>query len=101
MYLPMSLQKNCTLLDKYDGFALKPKKLLNAYKKNPDNLMAQSKFFLRMTNFVTFNHGWKDLSPLQPSSHLDIEMSSDQHALLNPTVRDVQLGAIVDQAFGK
>ena len=36
-----------------------------------------------------------------PSAYLDVEMSPDQVDLLNPTPRDVQLGAILDQCTGR
>ena len=36
-----------------------------------------------------------------PSAYLDVEISRDQVDLLNPTPRDVQLGAILDQCTGR
>ena len=70
------------------------------FQDNRDDIGAQSKLFLHMTNFVATNHGWKESVALEPSSHLDVEISKDQRSLLNPTARDVQLGSLVDQAFG-
>ncbi len=35
-----------------------------------------------------------------PSNWLDVECSKDQRKPLNPTTRDVQVGAIVGQIFG-
>ena len=35
-----------------------------------------------------------------PSSYLDLEVTSDQVKLLNPTARHVQIGAIIDQCVG-
>ena len=36
-----------------------------------------------------------------PSAYLDVESTKDQIDLLNPTARDVQLGAILDQCIGQ
>ena len=36
-----------------------------------------------------------------PSPYLDLEVSSDQVDLLNPTARDVQLGVIIEQCTGE
>ncbi len=35
-----------------------------------------------------------------PSNWLDVECSKDQRKALNPTPRDVQVGAIIGQIFG-
>jgi hypothetical protein len=56
-----------------------------------------AKLFCRMTNFVASNHGWHKGTNLVPSNYLDVEIMQDQIDLLNPTPRDVQVGAIVDQ----
>ena len=36
-----------------------------------------------------------------PSTYLHVEVTQDQVDLLNPTPRDVQIGAIIDQCIGK
>ncbi|KAL9182733.1 hypothetical protein ACHAXT_004012 [Thalassiosira profunda] len=56
--------------------------------------------FCHMTNFVASNHGWHKGGSLTPSSYLHLEISEEQVDLLNPTPRDVQLGAIIDQCVG-
>ena len=35
-----------------------------------------------------------------PSVYFDVELTKDQIDLLNPTAREVQLGAILDQCIG-
>jgi len=52
------------------------------------------------TNFLARNHGFSSGTPLAPSDYLDIAISSDQLSLLNPTIRDVQTGTIIDQCTG-
>ncbi|KAL9190571.1 hypothetical protein ACHAXT_000277 [Thalassiosira profunda] len=56
--------------------------------------------FCHMTNFVASNHGWHKGGSLTPSPYLHLEISEEQVDLLNPTPRDVQLGAIIDQCVG-
>ena len=53
-----------------------------------------------MTNFVAMHHGWHIVGDLVPSSLLDLEISSDQVGLLNPTTRDVQMAVTIDQYTG-
>ena len=50
-----------------------------------------------MTNFVARNHGWHKGGYLAPSPNLHVEFISNQRELLNPTTRDVQIGANIDQ----
>ena len=85
----------------YAGFAFAPSKLMTPYRANRSDVDASSKLFRHMTNFVARNHGYHSGAPLLPSPHLDIEVSSDQVNLLNPTPRDVQIGAIIDQCTGE
>ena len=54
-----------------------------------------------MTNVVAAQYGWHTGSNLVPSQYLCVEQTQDQIDLLNPTPRDVQLGAIIDQCSGK
>ena len=35
-----------------------------------------------------------------PSPHLNVEVSTNQRKALNPTVRDIQIGAVIAQIFG-
>ena len=35
-----------------------------------------------------------------PSPHLNVEVFADQRKALNPTIRDIQIGAVIDQIFG-
>ena len=53
-----------------------------------------------MTNFVAANHGWKRRANLEPSAHHGIEITNEQRDMHNPTVRDVQIGEILDQCIG-
>jgi hypothetical protein len=57
-----------------------------------------SDLFIAMTNYVCYNHNWE--GDLMPSNWLDVECSKDQRKALNPTPRDVQVGAIIGQIFG-
>jgi hypothetical protein len=54
--------------------------------------------FIAMTNYVCYNHNLE--GDLMPSNWLDAECSNDQRKALNPTPRDVQVGAIIGQIFG-
>ncbi len=89
------------LINEYNGFALKPSRLLKQYKENRNGSDTQAEFFVQMTNFVPKNHSWNDGSRLLPSSHLNVVVSNDQESLLNSTIRDVQIGALINQAYGK
>jgi len=55
--------------------------------------------FIAMTNYVCYNHNSED--DLMPSNWLDAECRKDQRKALNPTTRDVQIGAIIGQIFGE
>lgn len=115
------------LLDKHDGFSLKPKKLVKEYQDNPGDYTSQGKLFLHMTNFVCTEHVTaskkarksseieemtltsgtritvKASKPaqLEPSHGLHVEMSIDQTRLLNPTPQDVMISELIDQAQGE
>ena len=93
------------LIDHHDGFALKPKNLVEEYKENRTSTTAQANFFVHMTNFVATKHvsGNKRLGKrekLQPSSYLHVDMHYDQKHLLNPNPQDAQLSEIISQAQG-
>ena len=51
-----------------------------------------------MTNYVCYHHDTDD--DMIPSPHLNVEVSADQRKALNPTVRDIQIGAVIAQIFG-
>ena len=118
-----------TTLDKnYSAFSLAPTHLMNKYMSdkadhpNDDDYVfvdvigsevvmsswpegrsrdSAGDLFCHMTNFVAATHGWHTGGDLVPSSHLDIAISSEQVDLLNPTPRDIQIGAIIDQCVGR
>ena len=92
----------------YTGFSFAPSDFMKEYldEKNKDPkseqaIAAASKLFCHMTNFVAQHHGWHTGGDLAPSPYLDVEMDIDQIDLLNPTPRDVQMAAIIDQCSGK
>jgi hypothetical protein len=88
-------------LDKdYAGFAFAPAHLLEPYKQNKNDIKKSGELFCHMTTFLARNHGFSSGTPLAPSDYLDIAISSDQLSLLNPTIRDVQTGTIIDQCTG-
>ena len=95
-----------TLLDQHDGFALKPKTLVEQYQANPGDSKAQGKLFVHMTNFVSTEHALANKKAdnkvqLEPTSGLNVELTVLQKCMLNPTVRDIQVSEIVDQAQGE
>ena len=99
----------------YHGFSFAPAHLLEPYKEDKEkkgsgsarlyesekSMGLTAKLFVHMTNFVACNHGWHTGADLVPSSHLDVAITRDQVDLLNPTPRDVQIGAIIDQCTGR
>lgn len=116
---------NQWILDKhFSGFAFAPNHLLTPYIENRLNRANAGKLFCYMTNFVASNSqfvkgderlyqssyidyfgrvkifGTTNQGQLYPSSFLDVVFSDEQQELLNPTCRDVQMGAIIDQCIG-
>jgi hypothetical protein len=96
------------LLDKHDGFALKPTKFIDAFKANPGNSKIQGQLFVHMTNFVCHEHciavkktQAEMNSILEPSAPLNVETSSLQKKFLNPTMKDMQLSDIIEQSQGE
>lgn len=99
----------------YSGFSFAPKDLLQPFKEGknkypmedgqgwPDGRSREiaANLFRHMTNFVAQNHGWNERGDLVPSSYLDVHVSEDQRDLLNPTPRDIQMAAIIDQCSGR
>lgn len=121
----VSKKKRQWMLDQdYQGFAFAPQHLLQSFredkKKHPRqtigplpkggvgfgwpngrNRKTAADLFCHMTNFVASNHGWRKGGNLAPSSYLDVHFMEDQEELLNPTARDIQIGAIIEQCIGK
>jgi hypothetical protein len=62
--------------------------------------VAASNLFLHMTNFVARHHGWHIGGGMVPSTFLQVEFTEDQSKLLNPTARDIQMAAIMEQCSG-
>ena len=94
------------LLDKHDGFALKPRKLVQQYKDNPEDSQTQGTLFVHMTNHASMQHciaSKKDHhnADLELSSGLDVEMSDQQKRMINPPLRDVALSNIINQSQEK
>ncbi len=59
------------------------------------------RLYHHMTNFVACNHWWHMGRDLFPYLFLQVECTDDQRDLLNTTIHDVQIGAILDQCTGK
>lgn len=97
---------NSNLLENHDGFALKPKKLMEEYEENRHDATVQAKVFNHFSNFTCTKHIMdnkkkKSQVQLEPSSGLNVELSEDQRHLLNPTFKDVQISELIDQAQGE
>jgi hypothetical protein len=67
---------------------------------SPAGRDAASSLYLHITNFVARHHGWHIGGDLVPSTKLQVDFTKDQRKLLNPTPRDIQMGAIMDQCGG-
>ncbi len=59
-----------------------------------------SNLFCHMTNYVARLHGWHTGGNLVPSLHLQVDIKANQIDLLNPTSRDIQMAAIINQCMG-
>ena len=85
------LQESAALLDKHDGFALKPRKLLEKYQENRTDSKTHAQLFIHMTNHVATKHCAAALKKnernvdLEPSAGLDVAMSDFQKSVLDPT----------------
>jgi len=69
----------------YAGFSFATLNLMIPYKTDRGNVKLSLKLFCHMTNFVTRDHGYHLGEDLMPSPYFDLEVSSDQADLLNPT----------------
>ena len=105
------VEGNTTLLDEYDGFALKPKKLIKEFKDNPGDPKVQGKLFRHYTNYAATAHCVANRkvsiekksgrhTDLVPTAGLNVEVSDLQLSLLNPTFQDVIVSNIIDQVKG-
>ena len=98
---------NCyTLLDQHDGFALKPKKLVEQYQANPSDSKSQGNIFVHIKNLVSTQHALankksNDKVQLEPTSGLNVEVTVLQKLMLNHNVRDTKVSEIFDQAHGE
>jgi hypothetical protein len=55
--------------------------------------------FVVMTNYIHYHHNTDD--DMIPSPHQNLEISVNQRKALNPTIRNVQIGAVIAQIFGE
>ena len=105
-------KQNASLLCNYT-FLWKPKRHLDAVAKerkineaaNTTNkkMTAANEFFNHITNFVSRSHCTKTRGRqfLEPKGYLNVEVTDDQHYLLQPTPADVLLvGSILDDSIG-
>ena len=114
---PITQKRQLALEKDWAGFAFAPSHLMDPYiddkyldkndkkgTKKPwvdrDKVIA-AKIFTNMAYFVSMRHGIESSDDLIPSLHLDVELSGEQRSLLNPSPRDVQLAAILEQCQGK
>jgi hypothetical protein len=100
---------NTSVLDNHVGFALKPAKLITNYQAQPGDSKAQGELLRHMTNYVCHKHGvekkkacqvQKDIN-LEPSDGLNVEMNYHQRKWLNPTIDEVLLSDVIEQAQGE
>jgi hypothetical protein len=106
-------------LDRYCGYSFVSKDLMEKYMEEkigrshvphghegpkPDpavlDRVPASNLFCHMTNYVARLHGWHTGGDLVPSPYLQVEIKAEQIDLLNPTSRDIQMAAIIDQCMG-
>ena len=79
----------------------KPKDLMNKYMTNRENPEEQKSLFAHITNYIARSNWSIGSKPVQPSPYLDVEMSTTQRNILNPTQKDVLLGFISYSVKGK
>ncbi len=60
-------------------------------------------YFTHITNFVAGEHAnaMKGRKFLEPSSFLNVEVTDDQHYLLQPTASDILVGNIIEDSIGQ
>ena len=121
MVLPIIPRRQWMLDDECQGFKFAPPKLHQPYLANKEEhhppewywcdickighkshvgrcTKLSSDLFVAMTNYVCYHHD--TANDMIPSPHLNVEVSADQRKALNPTVRDIQIGAVRAQSFG-
>ena len=81
----------------------RPGALMASYKENRSDTNLQTSTLHHITNFVARNHwNWKgNNNDNVPSSYLNVEVSSIQAKLFNPTVEDLIMGAAVTETMGE
>jgi len=82
---------------------LKPKALLEkieASKTEDENLQANLTLFNHMERYTSIAHDHKKGFSLAPSRYLDVHVTQDQQALLNPKTKDVLLGSLMLETSG-
>lgn len=95
-----------TILNQNAGMAWatwRPEALMASYKENRSDTNLQTSTLHHITNFVARNHwNWKgNNNDNVPSSYLNVEVSSIQAKLFNPTVEDLIMGAAVTETMGE
>eukprot|EP00545_Synedropsis_sp_CCMP1620_P010130 CAMPEP_0119007260 /NCGR_PEP_ID=MMETSP1176-20130426/2895_1 /TAXON_ID=265551 /ORGANISM="Synedropsis recta cf, Strain CCMP1620" /LENGTH=181 /DNA_ID=CAMNT_0006959375 /DNA_START=73 /DNA_END=618 /DNA_ORIENTATION=- len=54
-----------------------------------------------MTKYVARNHRSKTMGPLEPQCYLDVEITSIQKDLLNPSMEDLITGRLIQETMGE
>ncbi len=121
MMVPIVTQRQWMLNHERKGFMFVPSKFLHPYLANKkanhpltwywcdifdmghrshvgQYTKTSANLSVAMTNYVCYQHDMdNDMIPLP---HLNIKINRDQRKALNPTTRDVQIGAVIGQIFG-
>ena len=102
-------EDDSVLLNEHNGFALKLKKLIREFQKNPGDPKAQWNIFRHYTNHtataycvasaIENNNG--RLIDLEPTADLNVEVYELQQSLINPTSRDMVVSDIIYQTKGE
>ena len=60
-------------------------------------------YFMHITNYIVGKHANATMGHkfLEPSSFLNVEVTDDQHYLLQPTASDVLVGNILEDSIGQ
>jgi len=76
---------------------------MDSYKEDRSDTNLQTSTLHHITNFVACNHwnGKGNNADNVPSSYLNVEVSSIQTKLFNPTVEDLIMGAAVAEKMGQ
>jgi hypothetical protein len=121
MVVPIVPQRQWMLDDECQGFKFVPPKLCQPYLANKEQHHSPEwywcdickmghKFyvgrctkiladlFVSMANYVRYHHNTDN--DMMPSPHLNMEVSNNQRKAINPTVCNVQIGAVISTIFG-